>query len=130
MDVHHMGDKINAKDVEEAHKKDLEVEGKHGVHYLHYWVDEDGGKIYCLAKAPSAEAARAVHAEAHGLVADEIHEVVQGAQGLDNIPLGPTAGVARHVAGSACVYGQSQLSRRSQAQYVPVSMGSQPTDTR
>jgi len=78
MDVHRTGSKLKANDVAEAHKKDLEVEGKHGVHYLHYWVDEDAGNIYCLSEAPSAEAAKAVHAEAHGMLPDEIHEVVQG----------------------------------------------------
>ena len=40
-----------------------------------YWVDEKAGKIFCLVAAPSAEAANAVHREAHGLVADEIFEV-------------------------------------------------------
>jgi hypothetical protein len=41
-------------------------------------VDEDAGLIYCLADAPNAEAAARVHREAHGLVADEIHKVVEG----------------------------------------------------
>jgi len=48
------------------------------VHYRNYWVDEKGGKIFCLVEAPNAEAAARVHKEAHGLVADEIHEVKQG----------------------------------------------------
>ena len=41
-------------------------------------VDEKGGKIFCLVEAPDAETAHRVHREAHGLVADEIHEVKQG----------------------------------------------------
>ena len=47
--------------------------------YLRYWYDEATGKVFCLAEAPSAEAAIAVHREAHGLLADEITEVREGA---------------------------------------------------
>ena len=46
--------------------------------YLRYWVDEKDGKVFCLAQAPSADAAIAVHREAHGLLADRIIEVVEG----------------------------------------------------
>jgi len=35
-------------------------------------------KIFCLAEAPDKEAAIRVHREAHGLVADEIFEVMEG----------------------------------------------------
>ena len=35
-------------------------------------------RLFCLCEAPSAEAAEAVHREAHGLVADEIVEVKEG----------------------------------------------------
>lgn len=58
-----------------AHKKDLATQGKHGVHYLKYWIDEGTGRIHCLVDAPNKEAAVLVHKEAHGLLADEIHEV-------------------------------------------------------
>jgi hypothetical protein len=78
MDVHKVGQKVNAKDVAEAHQKDLAVQGKHGVNYLRYWVDEASGDIYCLSRAPSADAAIATHREAHGMVPTEIHEVVEG----------------------------------------------------
>jgi hypothetical protein len=37
------------------------------------------GKVFCLMEAPSKEAANAVHREAHGLVADELIEVKEGA---------------------------------------------------
>ena len=36
------------------------------------------GEVFCLFDAPSAEAAEAVHREAHGLLADEIVEVEEG----------------------------------------------------
>jgi len=78
MDTHKKMNGVTAAAVAEAHAKDLAVQGKHGVEYLHYWVDEKNGTIQCLVNAPSAEAAARVHKEAHGLLADEIHEVQQG----------------------------------------------------
>jgi len=35
-------------------------------------------KVFCLFDAPNAEAAEAVHREAHGLMGDEIVEVEEG----------------------------------------------------
>lgn len=75
MDVHSLGDSVAASDVAEAHEKDLETQGEYGVDYTRYWVDEEAGKIFCLAEGPDAESVRRVHAEAHGLVADEIYQV-------------------------------------------------------
>jgi hypothetical protein len=77
MDTHNVKG-VSAQAVADAHKKDLEVQGKHGVKYLKYWVDEKEGHVYCLVDAPTAEAAARVHKEAHGLVAEEIHEVKEG----------------------------------------------------
>ena len=79
MDAHTLEGGVAAADVAAAHQADLEAQDKHGVSYLRYWVDEAAGKIFCLVEAPDAEAATAVHREAHGLVADEVHEVKEGA---------------------------------------------------
>ncbi|HEY3002021.1 MAG TPA: nickel-binding protein [Kribbellaceae bacterium] len=49
-----------------------------GGSYRSYWVDEENRKVFCLVDAPTADAAVAVHREAHGLVADQIYEVVEG----------------------------------------------------
>jgi hypothetical protein len=75
MDIHKKVDGVTAKAVAGAHEKDVEVGSKYGVNYKKYWVDEDSGTIFCLVEAPNKEAAERVHREAHGLVADEIHEV-------------------------------------------------------
>lgn len=75
MDVHTIEGGVPAGDVAAAHQADLAAQGAHGVSYLTYWVDEAAGKIFCLVEAPDAEAAHAVHREAHGLVADEIYLV-------------------------------------------------------
>ena len=79
MDVHHHVEGLTAEPVAGAHERDLEVQCKYGVKYLKYWFDEGTRKVFCLVEAPSKEAAQAVHREAHGLVADEITEVMEGA---------------------------------------------------
>lgn len=75
MDVHTIEGGVSAADVAGAHRKDLETEGRYGVSYLRYWVDESAGKIFCLVEADTAEDASTVHREAHGLMADEIYPV-------------------------------------------------------
>ena len=79
MDVHqNLPDGATSKDVADAHMADLRVQDKFGVNYINYWLDESGGKVFCLVEAPDPEAAMACHREAHGLTADEIYPVVQG----------------------------------------------------
>jgi hypothetical protein len=78
MDIHKNVEGLTAEAAAEGHKKDLEVQGKYGVKYLHYWINEAEGTVFCLCEAPSKEAAEAVHREAHGGVADEIIEVKEG----------------------------------------------------
>ena len=79
MDVHNHVEGLTAEAVDGAHQRDLEVQSKYGVDYRQYWFDEASGKVFCLVEAPDAEAAARVHREAHGLVADEIVPVRQGA---------------------------------------------------
>ena len=78
MDIHRNVEGLTAEGAAEGHQKDLEVQGKYGVEYLHYWLNEAEGTIFCLCQAPSKEAAEAVHREAHGGVATEIFEVKEG----------------------------------------------------
>jgi hypothetical protein len=79
MDMHTAVGPITIDDVAKAHAADLRTQGSYGVQYLRYWVDETHGKIFCLVDAPDADAAATVHREAHGLVADEIYPVAEGA---------------------------------------------------
>jgi hypothetical protein len=79
IDAHTVEGGVSASDVAEAHRADLATQGAFGVSYRRYWVDEAAGKIFCLVEAPDAETANTVHREAHGLVADEIYEVSEGA---------------------------------------------------
>jgi hypothetical protein len=78
MDAHTIEGGVAASDVASAHAADVATQGSYDVSYLRYWVDEAAGKIFCLVEAPDAEAANAVHREAHGLVADEIYAVTEG----------------------------------------------------
>ena len=79
MDIHHLDGPVSADDVAKAHMADLQTQDQYDVNYLRYWVDESGGKIFCLVEAPSADAAATVHREAHGLEAHTLYEVEQGA---------------------------------------------------
>jgi uncharacterized protein DUF4242 len=78
LDIHTVRGGATVDEVARAHAADLKAQGAHDVRYLRYWVSEARGKIFCLVDAPSAEAANIVHREAHGLVADDVFEVLEG----------------------------------------------------
>ena len=78
LDIHQHVPGLTKEAVEQAHAKDLEIQGNYDVRYLKYWYDTESGKIFCLVEAPDKESANKVHQESHGLVADEIIEVVEG----------------------------------------------------
>ena len=79
MDIHRQVEGLTGEAAAGAHARDLDVQAKYGVEYLRYWYDEGTGTVFCLCEAPSKEAAAAVHREAHGLLANEIIEVKEGA---------------------------------------------------
>ena len=78
LDTHSHIEGITKEAAEKAHAADLAAQKKYDVRYLRYYLDVDNAKVFCLVEAPSKEAATAVHREAHGLVADEISEVMEG----------------------------------------------------
>lgn len=79
LDEHEHVPGLTGAAVAQAHARDLEVQGEYGVRYLRYWYDEATGKVFCLVDAPSAEAAEEVHRVAHGLLADRLIPVQEGA---------------------------------------------------
>lgn len=79
MDIHNHIPGLTKDAVAGAHAKDLETEGQYGVKYLSYWYNDKTGQVFCLVEAPNKEAAIRVHRESHGLVADQIFEVFEGA---------------------------------------------------
>ncbi|HZZ00772.1 MAG TPA: nickel-binding protein [Candidatus Baltobacteraceae bacterium] len=74
MDIHDVPG-ATADAVAAAHDADEKLQGKYGVVYHKYWLNETQGKIFCLCTAPDAESAASVHREAHGLMAQKLIEV-------------------------------------------------------
>ncbi|HVM18592.1 MAG TPA: DUF4242 domain-containing protein [Egibacteraceae bacterium] len=79
MDTHRGVEGLTAEAVADAHAADMRVQDQYGVNYLRYWYNEESGHVYCLVDAPDAESAAKVHREAHGLEAEEIVPVKEGA---------------------------------------------------
>src|SRR5213076_1716942 len=75
MDIHNLPEGATPEDVAKAHAKDMETQRKYGVEYTKYWLNEKAGKVFCLCHAPNAEAAKQVHREAHGMVAEKVIQV-------------------------------------------------------
>ena len=74
MDVHIVPG-VKAKDVAEAHRKDLLCQGEYGCNCMTYWIDEDRETIFCLIEAPDKDAVKEMHNKAHGLVPHKVIEV-------------------------------------------------------
>ena len=79
LDIHHRIEGLTADAVTAAHQQDLAVQARYGVRFVRYWYDERTGKVFCLSEAPNADAVAEVHRHSHGLLADEIVEVAEGA---------------------------------------------------
>jgi predicted fused transcriptional regulator/phosphomethylpyrimidine kinase len=79
LDTHRHIPGLTAEALAQAHQKDVEVGANYNVRYVRYWFDEATGRVYCLVEADTPEMAEQVHREAHGLVADEIVPVMEGA---------------------------------------------------
>jgi len=75
MDIHGgLGD-ATPEELDAAHKRDLDVQHKHGVRFLTYWFNDPAGHAFCLVEAPDRDAAVACHKEAHGLMPHKLVEV-------------------------------------------------------
>ncbi len=73
----HEGVTQTCEEIAEVHLRDIEIQGKYGVRYVTYWIEEEAQQAFCLVDAPSKERAALVHKEAHDDVANEIIEVNQ-----------------------------------------------------
>ena len=74
MDVHIVPG-VKAKDVADAHRKDLLHQDEHACKCMTYWIDEERENIFCLIEAPNKEAVIEMHNKAHGLVPNRVIEV-------------------------------------------------------
>jgi class 3 adenylate cyclase len=66
---------LTAREVADAHQKDLEIQDKHGCKAITYWVDEARGTVFCLIEAKQKQAVKNMHREAHGDVPNKVIEV-------------------------------------------------------
>jgi len=79
IDVHQLEPgKVKFEDVAKAHAKDLATEKKYAVNFIKYWVNEEKGLVYCLSTSADTASIRKTHAEAHGLLPQNIYEVTDG----------------------------------------------------
>lgn len=75
MDVHRRGERISYEEVAAAHLADIEAQGRFGVTYHQYFLNEAAGTVFCVAEAPDIRSCEAVHEVAHGNTAEEIIEI-------------------------------------------------------
>lgn len=66
---------VKARDVAEAHRRDMLIQEDHACNCITYWIDEKRGNVFCLIEAPTKEAVTEMHGKAHGLVPHKIIEV-------------------------------------------------------
>jgi class 3 adenylate cyclase len=68
---------LTATDAANMHLKDMALQDQFGVQLLTYWFDYDRQTAFCLAKAPTAEAVKALHGASHGAIPNQVIEVDQ-----------------------------------------------------
>jgi AraC-like DNA-binding protein len=74
MDIHTIPG-VKAKNVAEAHLKDLAIQEDYGCKCMTYWIDEKRESVFCLIDAPDKDAVEELHGKAHGLIPNKIIEV-------------------------------------------------------
>ncbi len=74
MDIHSGFVGVTAQQLQEAHERDLAIEGEEQVHYERAWLDPVSGKVFCLATGPNREAVMRVHERA-GHPTSEVYEI-------------------------------------------------------
>src|SRR3954452_9059430 len=80
LDVHRCVEGATEQDIADAHGADRDQESRFDVQFRSYWFAPTSRTLFCLAESPDREAVSAVHRVSHGLVADEVFEVVGGAE--------------------------------------------------
>lgn len=74
MDLHILPG-VKAREVAEAHRRDLLIQDDHRCNCMTYWIDEKRGNVFCLIEAPDRIAVSEMHRKAHGLIPHKIIEV-------------------------------------------------------
>ena len=74
MDVHSGFVGVTETQLQEAHERDLAIEGEEGVHFERAWLDPESGKVFCLSTGPTKEAIQRIHERA-GHPTAEVYEL-------------------------------------------------------
>ena len=74
MDVHSGFVGVTAAQLQEAHARDLAIEGEERVHFERAWLDPASGNVFCLSTGPSKEAIKRIHERA-GHPTAEVYEL-------------------------------------------------------
>jgi Protein of unknown function (DUF4242) len=74
MDVHSGFFGVTQEQLQEAHNRDLAIQGDEGVDYQRAWLDPETGKVFCLVTGPSREAVMRIHERA-GHPTAEVYEL-------------------------------------------------------
>jgi hypothetical protein len=74
MDVHSGFVGVTAQQLQEAHERDLAIEGEEAVHFERAWLDPESGKVFCLSTGPDKAAVMRIHERA-GHPTSEIYEL-------------------------------------------------------
>ena len=74
MDVHSGFFGVTQAQLQEAHDRDLAIQGDEDVVFERAWLDPEAGKVFCRATGPSKEAVMRVHARA-GHPTPEVYEL-------------------------------------------------------
>lgn len=74
MDVHSGFVGVTARQLQEAHERDLAIQADEGMHFERAWLDPVSGKVFCLSNGPSREAVMRIHERA-GHPTTEVYEI-------------------------------------------------------
>jgi hypothetical protein len=74
MDIHDGFVGATKAQLDEAHRRDLEIQGDEGVSFDQAWLDPQSGKVFCLSSGPSREAVMRIHERA-GHPTDKVYEL-------------------------------------------------------
>jgi Nickel responsive protein SCO4226-like len=77
MEVHDNLLAVTPEAIADAQQRAVELQGKHGVKHLRYWLDAKIGRMFCLVEGPTKEAVFAVRHDARSILPNMIYEVVE-----------------------------------------------------
>jgi Protein of unknown function (DUF4242) len=77
IDLHEEIAVASPSDIADAHRADVDVAWKYGIRMRGYAFSPASGRLICVMDAPDVDCIHALHKASHGLIADEIHLVVE-----------------------------------------------------